>query len=494
VNSAADTRLSRGRFLAAAGAFVGALALPISRATAAAPAPAAPANAVFDFVSRPGFAPPVIEVKTALPSAAPGYVLLAPATGPSQFGPLIVDETGEPIWFRPLPIYGGLVAQNFRVQEYLGKPVLTWWEGRYANGFGEGTYYVFDTAYKEVAQVSAGNGLAGDLHEFLVTPNNTALISAYNSVPTDLSAYGGPVQGQLLEGVVQEIDIASGAVLFEWHSSDHVAISESYLPQTAGLWDYFHLNSIDETDDGNILISARHTSTVYKLDRSSGDILWRLGGMNSDFAMGDGTRFAYQHDARDHGNGVVTIFDDGAFNPVSAIEPASRAITLQLDTNAMTAELTRADVNPSGVVSFAEGNAQVLDDGGMFVGWGTNPEISEFAADGTLRFDAVLAGGGTSYRAFRAPWSGTPSGPPNLTARPNADGSTQLFVSWNGATDLSDWQIHGGETRGTLRPLLTTTRTGFETSIRIEKTYPFLAAVALDAKRRTLASSRVVKA
>jgi hypothetical protein len=490
VNCAADTRLSRARFLAVAGSFVGVLALPISRAAAAAPAP--PASAVLNFVSRPDFMPPVVQVATALPSAAPGYILLAPATGPSQFGPLIVDATGEPVWFRPLPVYGGLVAQNFRVQEYLGKPVLTWWEGKYANGFGEGTYYILDAAYEEVAQISAGNGLAGDLHEFLITPNDTALISAYNSVPTDLSPYGGPVQGQLLEGVVQEIDIASGAVLFEWHSSEHVAISESYLPQTAGLWDYFHLNSIDVTGDGNILISARHTSTVYKLDRSTGDIVWRLGGMKSDFAMGEGTRFAYQHDARDHG-GLVSIFDDGAFNPVSAIEPASRAIMLQLDTSAMTAELTRADVNPSGVVSFAEGNAQLLDDGGMFVGWGTNPEISEFAADGTLRFDAVLAGGGTSYRAFRAPWAGAPTGPPNLTARPNADGSMQLYVSWNGATDTSDWQIHGGETRGILRPLLTTTRTGFETSIRIEKAYPFLAAVALDAKRRTLASSRVIR-
>jgi Arylsulfotransferase (ASST) len=312
-------------------------------------------------------------------------------------------------------------------------------------------------------------------------------------VPADLSAYGGPAQGQLLEGVVQEIDIATGAVVFEWHSAEHVPVSESYLPQTAGLWDYFHLNSIDVTDDDDILVSARHTSTVYKLDRASGDILWRLGGMNSDFAMGDGTRFAYQHDARDHGNGLVSIFDDGAFNPVSAIEPASRAIRLQLDTSAMTAELAHADVNPRGVVSFAEGNVQLLDDGGVFVGWGTNPEMSEFDADGTLRYDAVLAGGGTSYRAFRAPWTGRPAGPPNLSAHPNADGSTQLYVSWNGITDMSDWQIHGGATKGALRPVLTAARTGFETSIRVEKPYPYLAAVALDAQRRTIASSRVIK-
>lgn len=487
----ADSRLSRGRFLAAAGSLLAALALPARRAAAdVAPSP----GAVRAFVSRPDFAPPVVQVRTVLPDAGPGYVLLAPATGPSQLGPLIVDATGEPVWFRPLPTFGRLVAQNFRVQEYRGEPVLTWWEGTYANGFGQGTYRILDATYREIVQVSAGNGLSGDLHEFLVTASGSALIGAYNSVPADLSAYGGAVDGQLLEGVVQEIDIASGAVLFEWHSGDHVPISESYLPQTAGLWDYFHLNSIDVADDGNLLVSARHTSTVYKVDRGSGRIVWRLGGMRSDFALGDGASFAYQHDARDHGDGVISIFDDGAYSPESAIEAASRAIVLQLDTDAMTAELTRANANPGGVVSFAEGNAQLLDDGGMFVGWGTNPEMSEFAADGTLRFDAFLPGGGTSYRAFRAPWKGTPVGPPNLAAHPNGDGSTQLYVSWNGATETSHWQIHGGDTRAALRPLQTVARAGFETSIRLERPYPFLAAVALDERRRTLASSRVIRA
>ena len=485
-----DTRVTRARFLAVAGSVAGVLALPIAPAGAdVVPAP----DQVDRYVSRPGFSPPIVQIRTALPSAAPGYVFLAPSTGPSQLGPLIVEPTGEPVWFRPLPLAGGLAANNFRVQEYRGEPVLTWWEGIYANGYGQGTYRLLDSSYAEIATFSAGNGLAGDLHEFLITPNDTALISAYNSVPTDLSPYGGPVQGRLLEGVVQEIDIESGAVLFEWHSGDHVAISESYLPQTAGLWDYFHLNSVDVADDGNLIVSARHTSAVYKLDRSSGDVLWRLGGMRSDFTMGEGTHFAFQHDARDHGNGVLSIFDDGAYSLESAIEPASRAIVLHLDTVAMAAELARADVSPGGVVSFAEGNAQVLGDGGMFVGWGTTPEVSEFAADGTLRFDAVISGGGTSYRAFRAPWRAAPTGPPNVAVRLNHDGSTQLYVSWNGATETSYWQIHGGRTKSTLQPVRTVARTGFETSIRLERSYPFLAAVALGERRTTLASSHVIR-
>ena len=444
---------------------------------------------VRSYTSRPDLTPPVVEVSTALPTAAPGYVFLAPAAGP-QLGPLIVDDTGEPVWFRPLPLYSNKVAHNFRVQTYEGRPVLTWWEGEYADGYGQGEYVVLDSSYAEVARFGAGNGYAGDLHEFTITPDDTALISIFNNVPADLSSFGGPAAGTLLECVVQEIHIESGAVLFEWHSAEHVGVDESYLPVTAGLWDYFHLNSIDPLDDGNLLISARHTSTIYKLDKETGEIVWRLGGKKSDFAMGAGTQFAYQHDARGHAGEVVSVFDDGAYAPVSAIESVSRAIVLQLDTDAMTAELARAELDPEGALSYAMGNTQLLSDGGMFVGWGTTPECSEFAADGTLRFDAAIAGDAFSYRAFRLPWTGRPAAPPNLKAEPNADGSVQLFVSWNGMTDISHWQILGGAEKSALQPLRTAARTGFETSIRVKKAPAYLAAVALDARSRTLATSQ----
>ena len=149
--------------------------------------------------------------------------------------------------------------------------MLTWWEGEYADGYGQGEYVVLDSSYAEVARFGAGNGYAGDLHEFTITPDGTALISIFNNVAADLSSFGGPAAGTLLECVVQEIHIESGAVLFEWHSAEHVGVDESYLPVAAGLWDYFHLNSIDPLDDGNLLISARHTSTIYKLDKETGE-------------------------------------------------------------------------------------------------------------------------------------------------------------------------------------------------------------------------------
>ena len=489
--------LSRRRFVAVAGAGIGALVVPGARAEIVG---IADDPGFRSFVSRPDLRPPTVEPATALPTAAPGYVFLAPFSGPGQLGPLIVDEVGEPVWFHPFPAGSNTVAADFRVQLYRGKPVLTWWEGNVtANGYGEGEYVVADSSYRELARFGAANGYTGDLHEFTITSRDTALIIASDAMPADLSAWGGPTDGTVLDGIVQEIHIESGAVLFEWRTSEHVALDESYFSPSGGVWDYLHLNSIDEFDDGSLLLSGRHTCALYKLDRGSGDIVWRLGGKHSDFAMGEGAQFVFQHDARSHPDGTISIFDDGAYSPALPSEPlpsepVSRAIILRLDATAMTAELVRAEANPRNAVAFALGSVQLLEDGGMFVGWGTVPECSEFAADGTLRFDASLPGGGWSYRAYRFVWSGRPSTPPALTVRRDADGSLEAYVSWNGATAVSHWQLLGGASRTELTPLRAVARTGFETGIRIERPPAYLAAAALDTRSRTLATSRVIRA
>lgn len=491
-----STGLSRRRFVAVAGAGLGALLVPGVRPASARVADDADVRA---FVSRPDLRPPTVDVRTALPTAASGLVFLGPFSGPSQFGPLIVDERGEPVWFHPLPASSGTVAADFRMQTYRGKPVLTWWEGTVAaNGYGQGEYVVADSSYDEIARFGAANGYTSDLHEFTITSSDTALIIASNAIPIDLSATGGPTDGSLLDAIVQEVHIESGALLFEWRCSDHIAVDESYFSPSDGVWDYLHLNSADEIDAESLLLSSRHTCALYKVDRASGDIVWRLGGKRSDFTMGDGTQFEFQHDARSQPDGTISIFDDGAYSPALPSEPlpsepVSRAVVLRLDTTAMTAELVRAAANPADAVAFALGSVQLLRDGGMFVGWGTVPECSEFAADGTLRFDASLPGGGWSYRAYRFPWSGRPTTPPALTVWRNADGSAQAYVSWNGATAVSHWQIAGGDRRTELSPLMTAGRTGFETSIRIKKAPAYLAATALDTRGRSLGTSRVIR-
>jgi hypothetical protein len=149
----------------------------------------------------------------------------------------------------------------------------------------------------------------------VISPQNTALITIYDAVPKDLSALGGKKDALAIQGIVQELDIETGKLLFEWRSLDHVSLEESYAKPGQDLdypgIDYLHINSIDVDHDDNLLVSARKISAVYKIDRETGEILWRLGGKKSDFEMGRGTRFAYQHDARRLPDGTISIFDNG---------------------------------------------------------------------------------------------------------------------------------------------------------------------------------------
>ena len=285
---------------------------------------------------------------------------------------MILDNDGQPVWL--CPVRGEEKdAMDFKVQRYRGEPVLTWWEGVHT-GYGQGEYLILDNSYREVARVRAGNGYDGDHHEFLITPEDTALFTIYHKVPMDLSSVGGPKEGTVLDGIVQEVDIETGEVLFEWHSLEHVGLDESELR-----YDYFHVNAIDVDHDSNLLISSRNTSAVYKVDRRTGKILWRLGGKSSDFEMGEGARFAYQHDVRRCPNGTVTMFD----NRDKGMNEQSRGITLKLDEDAMTAVLLREYTHPKKPFAIFQGSVQTLPDGNVFVGWGSAPYLSEFGRDGS---------------------------------------------------------------------------------------------------------------
>ncbi|MDX6467289.1 MAG: hypothetical protein QOI27_2329 [Gaiellaceae bacterium] len=476
------TTHSRRTFLIGAGGSLAALLLP--GAARSARAAVVDDSTVAQYYSRPDLSPPTIAVTTAGPSVAEGYAFVAPFTGPGQHGPLIVDNAGEPIWFRPSAT---LLVHDFRVQQLRGKPVLTWWEGTVdANGYWKGSCVIADTSYRVVQRLTTD--FITEEHEFLITSRNTALISAINLVPTDLSPYGAAAAGTLIEGVFQEIDISSGKVLLEWHSADHVTPDESYIP-AVDAWDYFHLNAIGVAEDGNLLVSARHTSTVYKVDRRTGAVIWRLGGKKNEFELGPDARFAFQHDPRAHPGGLVSLFDNGAASTDTAIEPTSRAIVLALDTGAMKATLVEAIPNPHGSLTTAMGNMQLLADGGWFVGWGTTPELSEFSHGGALRFDASFVGGAMNYRAFRSAWTGAPLGRPDVAVSGNADGTLDVFASWNGATEVSHWQFLGGSAADALGTLRTVPRSGFETTVRLKAPPRYVAAVALDAAGHKLGTS-----
>jgi hypothetical protein len=463
-----------------------------------------------ELVSRPSLHPPVLSVTpSALPLAsatggavAPGYLFMGPSASDGALaGPLLVDHMGEPVWFKPIP--RALWATDVRLAHYRGRPVVTWWEGKMnVIGFGEGEGVIVDSSYRELARVRASNGRSIDIHEFMLTPEGTALFTCFpHRVPANLSDIGGPSDGSILEGVIQEVDIASGRLLFEWRSLDHIPVTASYFPpEIAYGYDYVHLNSIDITPDGHLLVSARHSWALYKIHRRTGEVLWRLGGKDSDFALDNDAQFYWQHDARHHPDGTISVFDDGAaqFADGSGYrrsESHSRGVVLDIDEGGKAVRLLRAYRHPNRVLVNAMGNFQTLPDGRVLLGWGTYPVASEFLPDGSLIADSGLGKKHDSYRTYKYPWRATPADLPQLAATHDRhSGRTTLYVTWNGATDVARWLVSTGSHPSGVRPMGVARRHGFETAIRLPAHHGAYAKVtALDSAGRHLASSRVVR-
>jgi len=473
----------------------------------AAPATPDDARGVLHFVSRPDLTPPALTIAHhgRAPSAGssdPPYFILTPSgyplTGPGTPGLMILDRHGSIVWYSPntaFPASKGLGRVDLKVQTYQGKPVLTWWQGQINKGIGEGQAIIADTSYRTIATVKGGDGVQADLHEFVISPQDTALITAVRAANADLSGVGGPKQGVALEGVILEIDIASGRVLFEWNSLDHVPVTDTYVPLAGGTkaapFDYFHPNSISIAPDGSLLVSARNTSTVYKISRSTGQVAWQLGGKRSSFAMGPGARFWFQHHALPQGPDTLSIFDDGGAPP--AKEPQSRAILVNLDTGAMRATLQRSYVHPAGLAAANQGSMQVLADGEVLVGWGNLPYFSQFTANGTLILDGQFPVGDQSYRVFTAAWTAHPTDQPAAAARVNPAGGSVVYASWNGATQVSTWTVLAGKTAGALSHVGSQRRSGFETTITVNSAGPYFAVKALDAGNHVLGRSPTVR-
>ena len=444
------------------------------------------------FVSRPDLRPPPVKILTPAHGTAPGYIFLGPKMKVVQAGPEIVDNSGNVVWFHPLDTHG---VSDVRVQHYRGKPVITWWRGRAPMGVGSGYYAIYDDTYHQIAQVRAGHGLTGDIHEFLITPNDTALFTVYHQLHVDLSPYGGPKKGRIFDGIVQEVDIPTGKVLFEWHSYPAVGLREAYAPppktdaKKPAPWDYFHVNSIDVEPNGNFLVSARNTHALYEISRTTKKVLWRLGGKKSDFKMGRGTNFEWQHDARRQRDGTITLFDNGAIPPV---EKFTRILRLRVDMAAKRVKLVKSYRHPKRLLVPFEGNAQVLPDGHVFVGWGGVPYYTEFARNGKVLLDArfgKLRGRITgpkqdadSYRAYRFVWHGHPTDKPAIAVQ-----GGKAYVSWNGATEVRKWKLVVDG-----RPGSAVAKRGFETAIPLPSGAKRIAVQAIDANGATLGTSKTI--
>ena len=424
---------------------------------------------------------------------ADGYIFITPGQGGAgQGGSMILNDGGQVVWFRPVHGTHGR-AMNLQVQTYRGRPVLTW-------GEIPSDYVIFDSSYREIKRFRAGNGYNGDHHEFLIGPQDTALITIYNPVPWDLSSVGGPKGGVAWQGIVQELDIETGEVLFEWRGLEHVAVDETYVTPSEDHYrgiDYFHINSVDVDHDDNLLVSARETSAIYKIDRMSGEVIWRLGGKKSDFEMGLGARFAYQHDARRQPDGTITIFDNGTtifHNGIPEAVVESRGIVLELDEAKMSATLVREYTHPEKHFADAAGNMQVLPNGNVFIGWGRALGFSEFSKDGELLFDARLAPENKSYRAFRFPWDADPSDQLAATAERTSEDEVSVYASWNGATQVATWEVLADPSPNRLESLGSVPWDGFEMAMLARTAEPYVVVRAKDRWGRVLGATDPVQA
>jgi len=452
------------------------------------PNPIAPPSDYQSFATLPGVQAPVLTVTTADRDPAAGDIFTSNGPGPGRYGPLIYTPQGQLVWFDQLS--GGLVADDVSVQTYHGQHDLTLWVGKVpALGFGQGEDLVLNSHYQTVATVSGGNGLQADLHEFQIFHDDIAYITAYNPIHCDLSSQGGPRNGVITDATVQELDMKTGLVRWEWHVLDHVSVSDSqYAPSPTIPWDYFHLNSIDPEPDGNILISGRNTWAAYQVQGATGRILWTLGGLASSFHEPEDARTRWQHDARLLPNGDVTIYDDES--PSAPADSQARGVTIALDFKTHQARLVSAYPHPGlPLRADSQGNMQTLADGNTVLGFGGVPQISEYARDGSLLFDAHLPYDMIFYRAFRFAWSARPLSPPAVLASLNNVAETIVQMSWNGATDVASWRVLAGKRRGALAAQATVRTAGFETSTILPACEQYVAVAALDSAGHLLGTS-----
>ena len=482
--------------LTAAGGGVGYAVGHTDEAAPAAPAPqpAGPAK----YRSRPDLRTlPDVTITTPANATAPGYIFLTPASGTGLWGPLIVDDKGSPVWFRKVPD-PATVAIDFKVQQYRNKPVLTWWEGTIGGtggqGVGQGEFVVVDTAYREITRVRAFGTEQADQHDFVITPNDTAIFWVYDPVPYDLSPVGGPKDGVLHDGVIQEIDIRTGKRLFEWRAREHVGLDESYAPLPVGEsahlpYDYFHANSVGLDADGHIIVSARHTWGAYKIHRRTGEIMWRMGGKKSDFAVEERAKFSWQHDFRRRRDGSYSLFDNAA--GITKQRDQSRGLVVKLDEQARKVTFVQEFLHPGKLSAPTQASFRELADGGSFVGWGQMPYFTEYAPDGTVRLDGHLPLDNQSYRAYKAEWPGAPLDQPAIGLHVEG-GNVMVSVSWNGATRVAKWRARAGGQPGALSRAVEAERTGFETTLTLPGMAEYVVAEALDASGKVLGTSSAV--
>ncbi|KAJ3577319.1 hypothetical protein NPX13_g3248 [Xylaria arbuscula] len=401
---------------------------------------------------------------------------------------------------------------DVRAQKNGNESYLTFYGGPMTEvGLGNGYAHAYDEHYNEVYRIAPQNlSVKGDLHECQFTGHGTVMVTAYEPKSWDLVPYGGWKDGLIVDSVFQEIDLETNDVLFEWHASDHIDMKNSY-ETIKSKWDFFHLNSIEKTREGNYLLSARHTHAIYLINGTTGDVIWTLGGKSNDFTelppySDNSTRpfsnpvlsISWQHHARFYrGNeNEITLFDNHVldYNGVDCKKDCSRGIHFRINTTSepKTVRLLNEYLHPDGMLSQSQGSVEVLDDGNVFVGWGRNPSFTEHTPNGetvlSVQFSpwrsfATANQGLDNYRAFRMDWKATPYWPPDIKViRGGGNGTDVAYLASDSAWDLD----------GAQRVVARLPRSGFETVLPVGPVrYKFVRAAALDVHQNVIGTTDI---
>lgn len=237
--------------------------------------------------------PPRLDIGNVSDSVDPGLIFMSVRNSNEDVGtaPTIYDNNGDMVWQGP-----NEKTMNFRQQRLHGQDVITFWDGETGVlGYGYGSVHILDTSYRELYRITledddlvtptgALRESYIDVHEHLITPRNTIIVSAINITQADLTAVpDGGNDMWVIVPLFYEIDIPTNQVLFKWDAQEHmdeIPLSKSKQRFWGGdaqsrPWDGYHMNSVHPMKDG-YLVSIRFLWGVYYVSNKDGSVLWAL--------------------------------------------------------------------------------------------------------------------------------------------------------------------------------------------------------------------------
>ena len=307
----------------------------------------------------------------------------------------IFNARGVPVWWWHSSAFGPwdlklLPSGRVAFARYLGDPFGM----RDAEAYEERE---LDGTLKRSIRVS---GTPTDTHDLQQLPNGNYLAVAYKPRDgIDLQAFGGPASARVYDALIQELTPA-GKVVWEWSSRDHIDLAEAgrwwpLLNEQAEesesgerYWDPVHLNSVEPDGDG-VIASARHLDAVFRIDRATGEIDWKLGGTERPESLevvgdeGSDRPLGGQHDARRYDDGTITVFDNR-----TASDDPPRAVRFRLNLARRRARVVESIPAVDDMRSLCCGSARKLRGGNWVSYWGAAPgTVTEQTPAGTLVFE-----------------------------------------------------------------------------------------------------------